>query len=234
MTVGEVERGEALLVIAALLRDMDLREGKTCDRSDAQSGKDERISGREPRVAIRDDFLGAAGKKDGERFRRECDLRECLPAPRMPRGQGELYELYRHLFRVVGEGFHDIALMIDHRELLCCERQKRALKEDGKKNDEEGDMEDDVIHRRLRISNDGKYDGRGAAKACEGDQSACGSGRFERGKESEDAEGPCHEGQEERDEEGRPCDLRELRWRGEKSKQEEDHHGEKSSFQKQY
>lgn len=131
MTVGEVEIGEALLVIAALLRDMDLREGKTCDRSDAQSGKDERISGREPRVAIRDDFLGAA-------------------------------------------------------------------------------------------------------KACEGDQSACGSGRFERGKESEDAEGPCHEGQEERDEEGRPCDLRELRWRGEKSKQEEDHHGEKSSFQKQY
>lgn len=37
MTVGEVERGEALLVIAALLRDMDFREGKTCDRSDAQS-----------------------------------------------------------------------------------------------------------------------------------------------------------------------------------------------------
>lgn len=117
-----------------------------------------------------------------------------------PAGRGELYELYRHLFRVVGEGFHDIALMIDHRELLRCERQKRALKEDGKKNDEEGDMEDDVIHRRLRISDDGQYDGRGAEKACEGDQSACGSGRFERGKESEDAEGPCHEGQEERDE----------------------------------
>ena len=99
-------------------------------------------------------------------------------APRMPRGQGELDELYRHLFCVVGEGFHDIALMIDHRELLRCERQKRALKEDGKKNDEEGDMEDDVIHRRLRISDDGKDDGRGAAKACEGDQSACGSGRL--------------------------------------------------------
>ena len=131
MTVGEVERGEALLVIAALLRDMDLREGKTCDRSDAQSRKDERISGREPRVAIRDDLLGAAGKKDGERLRRECDLRECLPAPRMPRGQGKLDELYRHLFRVVREGFHDIALMIDHRELLRCKRQKRALKEDG-------------------------------------------------------------------------------------------------------
>ena len=78
MTVGEVERGETLLVIAALLRDVDLREGKTCDRSDAQSGKDERISGREPRVAIRDDFLGATGKKDGERLRRECDLREWM------------------------------------------------------------------------------------------------------------------------------------------------------------
>ena len=69
MTVGEVERGEALLVIAALLRDMDLREGKACDRSDAQSGKDERISGGELCIAIRDDLLGAAGKKDGERFR---------------------------------------------------------------------------------------------------------------------------------------------------------------------
>ena len=75
--------------------------------------------------------------------------------------------------------------MIDHRELFRCERQKRALKEDGKKNDEEGDMEDDVIHRRLRISDDGKDDGRGAAKACKGDQSACGSGRFERGKDYE-------------------------------------------------
>ena len=128
MTVGEVERGEALLVIAALLRDMDLREGKTCDRSDAQSGKDERISGGELCIAIRDDLLGAAGKKDGERFRRECDLRECLSAPRMPRGQGELDELYRHLFRVVREGLHDIALLIDHRELLCGERQKCALK----------------------------------------------------------------------------------------------------------
>ena len=80
MTGGEVERGEALLVIAALLCDVDLREGKTCDRSDAQSGKDERISGREFRVAIRDDLLGTAGKKDGERLRRECDFRECLPA----------------------------------------------------------------------------------------------------------------------------------------------------------
>lgn len=128
MTVGEAERGEALLVIAALLRDMDLREGKTCDRSDAQSGEDQRISGGELRIAIRDDFLVAAGKKDGERLRRECDFRERLPAPRVSRGQGELDELHRHLFGVVCEGFHDITLMIDHRELLRCERQKRALK----------------------------------------------------------------------------------------------------------
>ncbi len=131
MSVGEVERGEALLVIAAFLCDMDFRKGKACDRSNAQSGKDERISGGELRIAIRDDLLSAAGKKDGERFRRECDLRERLPAPRMPRGQGELDELHRHLFRVVGEGFHDITLLIDHRELLCGERQKCALKQNG-------------------------------------------------------------------------------------------------------
>lgn len=78
MTVGEVERGEALLVIAALLRDMDLREGKTCDRSDAQSGKDERISGRKPRVAIRDEFSRRRGKEGWRAFQ------EGMRSPRMP------------------------------------------------------------------------------------------------------------------------------------------------------
>lgn len=87
-------------------------------------------------------------------------------------------------------------------------------------------MEDDVIHRRLRISDDGKDDGGGSAKACEGNQCACSSRGLEGSKEGEDAEGPCHEGQEERDEESGPCDLREFRWRGEKPQQEEDHHGE--------
>ena len=142
----------------------------------------------------------------------------------MVRGDGKLDELHRCFFGVVVEGFHDVVGVIDHVQFSCSQGQERALEKDGEKDNEECDVEDYIVRRRLGVGHNGKYDGRRAAKSREGgerhDSLRCAEGRHE----PKDRKRASDEGHEEGDEESRPCHIRELRWRREKSQEEEDHH----------
>ena len=74
------------------------------------------------------------------------------------------------LAAVIGEGFHNVFVFVDHMQLFGDQRQQRALERNGKQHHAENHMEQVVL--RLRFADrrhNGEYDGGRAAEAREGD-----------------------------------------------------------------
>ena len=170
---------------------------------------------------FRHHFFLAAAQRDKDGARRQRDIHHALTDPGVARLDAELDEIDRRFIHIVGEGFENVAALVDHVELFRNNRQQRALKCDGKQHHDKHDVEKIVFHRNWRDhSDDRKHDRRRAAQARKGHEHSARQTSAKRRHEDKRGHWARDEGEEKSDRQRRQDDIDHLRWKREQPQQE--------------
>lgn len=191
----------------------------------SRSAEDQDVISHKKGISVGYDPLSAADDEIEQAVRREEQLPDLLRDPGMIGRQLKFGELNIGCFAIVGEGFEDIGVFVDHIESQRNSRDQSSLKEDRNQDDAEDDMIDlgfavgGIDDRHCR-----KYDGGGPAQSRPGYEKALVGGAVKRREDSEDGERSCDEGQKEHDDDSRAEDGGKFRGGRKKTEEKENQH----------
>lgn len=169
--------------------------------------------------------LLAAQNEYDARLGRQRDVADSAADPSVVGVQLKRDETNVRLAAVIGEGFHNVFVFVDHMQLFGDQRQQRALERNGKQHHAENHMEQVVL--RLRFADrrhNGEYDGGRAAEAREGDDRDRVALRAEGKQQRRNGQRPRDKGKEQEQQHRRQNDGGHLGREGKQAQQEEDGH----------
>ena len=199
-----------------------LRQGADGGTVEGGPADDQDVPGLDLRIPAGNQLLFAALDHGDPGLGQHLEGPELLVGPGVVFVYLQFQVLDRHLLGIVGEGLHDVRVLVDHPEPAGGKGNQRSLDDDGEEDDEEDDVKQAVRRGSARNrGHDREYDGAGAPQPAPGDQHLLLLGAAEGLHDGKDRGRTADQGQEQGDREPGNGDLGEG-GRGRKQAQQEE------------